>query len=75
MDDMLRRVFNARVSEILPSPTALDRATTLSERLGRDVWLKREDETPVFSFKLRGAYNAVAALDGAQRQAGIVAAS
>ena len=65
MDDMLRRVFNARVSEVLPSPTPLDRATTLSERLGRDVWLKREDLTPVFSFKLRGAYNAIAALDDA----------
>ena len=60
----------------MPSPTALDRATTLSERLGRDVWLKREDETPVFSFKLRGAYNADrGARRAAQRQAGVVAAS
>jgi threonine dehydratase len=75
MDDMLRRVFNARVSEVLPSPTALHRATTLSARLGREVWLKREDETPVFSFKIRGAYNAIAALDAGRRQAGVLAAS
>jgi threonine dehydratase len=75
VDQMLRRVFNARVGEVLPGPTPLDRAATLSERLGRAVWLKREDLTPVFSFKLRGAYNAVAALDDGQRRAGVIAAS
>jgi threonine dehydratase len=60
---------------VLPAPTPLDRATTLSERLGCPVWLKREDETPVFSFKLRGAYNAIAALDEPARRAGVIAAS
>ena len=75
MDQMLRRVFNARVAEVLPAPTPLDRAVTLGERLGRDVWLKREDLTPVFSFKLRGAYNAIALLDDAARRAGVIAAS
>jgi threonine dehydratase len=75
MDQMLRRVFNARVAEVLPAPTPLDRAVTLSERLGRPVFLKREDLTPVFSFKLRGSYNAMAALDEAQRRAGVIAAS
>src|SRR5215831_3458824 len=75
MDQMLRRVFNARVAEVLPEPTPLDRAVTLSERLGRPVFLKREDLTPVFSFKLRGSYNAMAALDEAQRRAGVIAAS
>src|SRR5262249_40559467 len=75
MDQMLRRVFNARVAEVLPAPTPLDRAATLSERLGRDVFLKREDLTPIFSFKLRGAYNAIASLDEAQRRAGVIAAS
>ena len=75
MDQMLRRVFNARVAEVLPTPTPLDRAVTLSERLGRPVFLKREDLTPVFSFKLRGSYNAIAALDEAQRGAGVIAAS
>src|SRR5262249_57482629 len=75
MDQMLRRVFNARVAEVLPEPTPVDRAGTLSERLGRPVFLKREDLTPVFSFKLRGSYNAMAALDGGQRRAGVIAAS
>ncbi len=75
MDQMLRRVFNARVAEVLPAPTPLDRAVTLGARLGRDVWLKREDLTPVFSFKLRGAYNAIALLDDTARSAGVIAAS
>jgi threonine dehydratase len=75
MDQMLRRVFNARVTDVLPVPTPLDRAVTLSERLGRDVRLKREDLTPVFSFKLRGAYNAMVELDDAARRAGVIAAS
>jgi threonine dehydratase len=75
MDQMLRRAFNARVGEVLPAPTPLDRAVTLSARLGRDVWLKREDLTPVFSFKLRGAYNAIVSLDEAARRAGVIAAS
>jgi len=75
MDQMLQRSFNARVVEVLPAPTPLDRAVTLSERLGRAVWIKREDLTPVFSFKLRGAYNAITALDETQRRAGVVAAS
>ena len=71
MEQMLRRSFNARVAEVLPTPTPLDRATTLSERLGRSVWLKREDLTPVFSFKVRGAYNAIAALDETRRRSGV----
>src|SRR5262249_10885260 len=75
MEQMLRRSFNARVAEVLPTPTPLDRATTLSERLGRSVWLKREDLTPVFSFKVRGAYNAIAALDETRRRSGVIAAS
>ena len=75
MDDMLRRALNARVRDVLPDPTPLDPAPRLSERLGVPVLLKREDLTPVFSFKLRGAYNRVAALSDAERAAGIVAAS
>jgi threonine dehydratase len=75
MDQMLRRVFNARVAEVLPEATPLDRAVTLSERLGRSVFLKREDLTPVFSFKLRGSYNAMAALDDTRCRAGVIAAS
>ncbi len=72
---MLKRVVNARVAEVLPEPTPLQRAPALSARLGHDVWLKREDLTPIFSFKLRGAYNRIAQLDAAARAAGVIAAS
>src|SRR5262249_18770789 len=75
MDQMLRRTFHPLVAEVLPAPTPLDRAVPLGERLGRVVFLKREDLTPVFSFKLRGAYNAMAALDETQRRAGVIASS
>jgi threonine dehydratase len=66
---VLKRALNARVDEILPEPTPLERAQILSERLGFDVWIKREDLTPVFSFKLRGAYNRIANLTPAERAA------
>jgi threonine dehydratase len=73
--DLLKRALNARVSDVLPVPTPLDRAPNLSARLGFPVLFKREDLTPVFSFKLRGAYNRVAALSDAERAAGVIAAS
>ncbi len=75
MHEMLKRVVNARVAEVLPEPTPLDPAPRLSTRVGRSVLLKREDLTPIFSFKLRGAYNRIAQLDGAARAAGVIAAS
>jgi len=75
MYEMLKRVVNARVSEVLPEPTPLHPAPRLSARLGRTVLLKREDMTPIFSFKLRGAYNRIAHLDDAGRAAGVIAAS
>jgi threonine dehydratase len=75
MDDLLRRALAARVGDVLPAPTPLDPAPNLSARLGVPVLVKREDLTPVFSFKIRGAYNRMAALDAGQRAAGVVAAS
>ena len=72
---MLKRVVNARVAEVLPEPTPLDPAPRLSARLGRPVLLKREDLTPIFSFKLRGAYNRMAQLGDRERAAGVIAAS
>lgn len=48
---------------------------TLSATLGNQVYLKREDQQPVKSFKLRGAYNCIAQLTKAQQAAGVVAAS
>ncbi len=75
MHEMLKRVVNARVAEVLPEPTPLHSAPRLSARLGHHVLLKREDLTPIFSFKLRGAYNRIAQLDAAARAAGVIAAS
>ncbi|MFN8545580.1 MAG: threonine ammonia-lyase, biosynthetic [Candidatus Binatia bacterium] len=73
--DMLRRVLDARVGEVLPEPTPLDPTPGLSARLGRSVLLKREDLTPVFAFKVRGAYNKLARLGPVEVAAGVIAAS
>lgn len=55
--------------------TPLRRARALSERLGADVWLKRENEQETGSFKLRGATNALLALEPNERSRGVVTAS
>ena len=57
----LQKILNARVYDVAVE-TALDPARSLSRRLGNHVLLKREDQQPVFSFKLRGAYNKMAQL-------------
>jgi threonine dehydratase len=72
--DYLCRVLNARVYDVAIE-TALDPAPALSERLGNRVLLKREDLQPVFSFKLRGAYNRMVKLDRTERRRGVIAAS
>ena len=55
--------------------TSLDAAPVLSERLQNNIWLKREDQQPVFSYKLRGAYNLIVSLDKEQRERGVITAS
>jgi threonine dehydratase len=70
----LNDVLNARVYDVARE-TPLDEATTLSRRLGNTVLVKREDLQPVFSFKLRGAYNKMMNLTAAERAAGVIAAS
>ncbi len=55
--------------------TDLDHAPVISQRLNNHVWLKREDQQPVFSYKLRGAYNLIVSLDEEQRAKGVVTAS
>lgn len=55
--------------------TSVDRLKLMSQRLGNDVYVKREDEQPVHSFKLRGAYNKLATLTPSQLESGVVAAS
>jgi threonine dehydratase len=72
--ELLRRARAARVYDVARE-SALDEAPLLSARLGARVLLKREDQQPVFSFKLRGAYNRMVQLDAAQRARGVVAAS
>ncbi len=70
----LQRILLARVYDIAED-TPLDYATNLSRRLKHDVWLKREDQQPIFSFKIRGAYNKMSRLSPAVLQKGVVAAS
>ncbi len=72
--DYLRRVLRARVYDVARE-TPLDPMKRLSERLGNTVLLKREDLQPVFSFKLRGAYNKIFALSPDERRKGVIAAS
>ncbi len=73
-DDYLKRILNARVYDIALE-TPLEKAPLLSERLGNEVLLKREDLQPIKSFKLRGAYNKMAHLTPAALRRGVIAAS
>src|ERR1700728_3504561 len=73
-EDYLQRILKARVYDAaIESP--LDAAPRLSQRLGNQVLLKREDLQPVFSFKLRGAYTRIANLSESAAQRGVVCAS
>ena len=72
--DYLQKILTARVYDVAIE-TALDVAKNLSARLNNQVLLKREDTQPVFSFKLRGAYNKMAHLSAAQRARGVICAS
>jgi len=72
--DYLRKVLNARVYDVARE-SELDFAPNISARIRNRIWFKREDNQPVFSFKLRGAYNKMARLDDAQRGRGVLAAS
>ena len=70
----IKRILNARVYDVARE-TPVDEALLMTRRLGNRVWLKREDLQPVFSFKLRGAYNKMSRLSDEQRSRGVVAAS
>ncbi|MEH6824187.1 MAG: threonine ammonia-lyase, biosynthetic [Motiliproteus sp.] len=70
----IKKILQARVYDVCIE-TPLDDARAMSARLNNRVLLKREDLQPVFSFKLRGAYNKMCQLTEAQRQCGVVAAS
>ena len=70
----LQRILTAKVYDVARE-TALEPARTLSRRLANQVWLKREDQQSVFSFKLRGAYNKMAHLDREALARGVICAS
>ncbi|MEZ5530473.1 MAG: threonine ammonia-lyase, biosynthetic [Porticoccaceae bacterium] len=70
----VKRILNARIYDLVVE-TPVDEAAQLSQRLGNRVLLKREDLQPVFSFKLRGAYNKMLCLSPEQLEKGVVAAS
>jgi len=70
----LARILTSQVYEAAVE-TPLTFAANLSSRIGHHVYLKREDTQPVFSFKIRGAYNKIASLTPEQRQKGVVTCS
>ncbi|MCY3623151.1 MAG: threonine ammonia-lyase, biosynthetic [Gammaproteobacteria bacterium] len=74
LEPVVKKILASRVYDIAVE-TPLQNAPNISARLGHRVALKREDLQPVFSFKLRGAYNKMARLSAKDRARGVVAAS
>ena len=72
--DYLERIANSCVYDVAEE-TPLELAGNLSVRFNNRIWLKREDLQPVFSFKLRGAYNKIASLSDDELAAGVVCSS
>ncbi|HUQ10826.1 MAG TPA: threonine ammonia-lyase, biosynthetic [Steroidobacteraceae bacterium] len=73
-DNYIERILRARVYDVaMESP--LEAAPRLSRRVGNSIFLKREDLQPVFSFKLRGAYNKIAHLSESVARRGVICAS
>ncbi len=72
--DYLKKILTAKVYDVAHE-SALEPARALSRRLHNKVLLKREDQQPVFSFKLRGAYNKMAHLSETQLKKGVICAS
>lgn len=74
MQKMIKQILTSRVYEVADE-TPLDEAVDLSRKLDNKVLLKREDLQPVFSFKIRGAYNRMAHLSPEELKKGVIAAS
>ncbi len=74
MEDYLQKILRARVYDVAEE-TPLEQAKNLSRRLNNQIWLKREDLQPVFSFKIRGAYNRMAQLSKDELERGVIASS
>jgi threonine dehydratase len=73
-DNYLERILKAKVYDVAVE-TPLEAAPRLSRRLDNRVLFKREDLQPVFSFKIRGAYNKIAQLSATAAQRGVICAS
>ncbi len=74
MTDYIRAILDANVYDVALR-TPLDAMSRLSARLDCHVLLKREDLQPIFSFKIRGAYNRIASLSANDRASGVICAS
>ena len=72
--DYLEKILTAQVYDVAVE-TPLDPAPNLSARIGNSILFKREDMQPVFSFKLRGAYNKIAQLSPERLKRGVICAS
>jgi threonine dehydratase len=70
----IKKILSANVYDVAVE-TPVDLARSLSKRLANNVLIKREDLQPIFSFKIRGAYNCISQLTSAQRSCGVIAAS
>src|SRR5471032_3045519 len=73
-DGYLTKILTAKVYDVAIE-SALEEAAAISRRMGNHILLKREDKQPVFSFKLRGAYNKMAQLAPAVLKRGVICAS
>lgn len=70
----VRAILQATVYDVAVR-TPLEPAVKLSKRFNNDIRIKREDLQPVFSFKLRGAYNKISQLSDAEKAKGVICAS
>ncbi|OCF45188.1 threonine ammonia-lyase, biosynthetic [Kwoniella heveanensis CBS 569] len=75
--DYLRMILMSKVysAPLNLKETPLTHAVNLSAKLGNEIWLKREDLQPVFSFKIRGAYNMMACLTEEEKKKGVITCS
>ena len=74
MEDYLQKILRARVYDVAKE-TPLEKAKNLSKKFENNIWFKREDLQPVFSFKLRGAFNRMSQLSKEELDKGVIASS
>lgn len=74
LDEYVKMILRAPVYDVARE-TPLDLAPSISKRIDNQVWLKREDMQPVFSYKIRGAYNLMVSLSREELDRGVIAAS